>query len=137
MLYKVCQCCRRKVKQGDMCECKSASTAERNKYYDRTQRNRESAGIYHSKEWRRVSEQCKVRCNGLDLYELYKNNRIVCGQLVHHIEEVATHPELAYDPDNLIYVSHRSHGRIHEEYKKNKNKMKKFLKECLERHRGT
>ena len=139
MLYKICNRCNRKVKQGEVCDCRVKSNLESQRRYDRTKRSQESSKIYRSERWRRVVSECKSICHGLDLYSFYFNNRIEQGELVHHIEEVTERPDLAFELSNLIYVTNKAHGKIHRAYEKSeeeKEKMKNVLKECLQRHGG-
>ena len=139
MLYTICSRCNRKVKQGDGCGCRIKKNQEYQRRYDRTKRNQESSQIYRSERWQRVVSECKSICHGLDLYSFYFSNRIEQGELVHHIEEVTERTDLAFEVSNLIYVTHRTHGKIHRAYaksKEEKEKMKKFLKECLRMHGG-
>ena len=139
MLASICSHCGAKIIYGKQCECKVERNRRRQKQYDKYQRNKEAFTIYHSKAWKRLVKQCKEICNGLDLYALYAEGKIRRGELVHHIEEVATNPAGAYELSNLIFVSHRSHGKIHRVYEqseKENKKMKEFLKECLRRHGG-
>ena len=73
---------------------------------------------------------CKLKANGLDLYELVINNNIVKGTLSHHIDELEEARDKALDINNLIWISDKIHSYIHSEYNKNlesKNKMKEVL----------
>ena len=73
---------------------------------------------------------CKLKANGLDLYELVINNNIVKGTLSHHIDELEEDRSKALDINNLIWISDKTHAYIHSEYNKNlesKNKMKEVL----------
>lgn len=67
--------------------------------------------------------------NGLDEVERDKGN-IVFGRISHHIIPVSERPDLAYNPDNIIFVSDRTHAEIHREYDKgedSKHKMQAYL----------
>lgn len=56
--------------------------------YDMYQRkNRE---LYSSKEWVRLTEQCKDKFNSIDVYQLYKYGKYTAGKLSHHIERSRT-----------------------------------------------
>ena len=133
MLKTLCIKCNKKINKGEKCKCRN-----RNKDYDRFNRNKETKMFYHSKEWKRLTDMCKIRCNGLDLFELFENNRIVKGELSHHIITVEEDEEKKYDIDNLIYVSHKTHNFIHRIYAKAdlekiklQKKLFKFLKNIL------
>ena len=43
--------------------------------------------------------------DGLDIYMMYKHNRIVTADTVHHIELSQDRPDLFYSDSNLIPVS--------------------------------
>ena len=93
----------------------SDRAAKRNviKSYDLYRRDKESAAVYRSKEWSILTVQCKERCNGIDLYILMTEGRIVPGQLCHHIYELDEAPDRRFDINNLMYVSVKSHAAIH------------------------
>lgn len=56
--------------------------------------------------------------DGLDIYMLYKRNRIVIADTVHHIELSQDRPDLFYSDSNLIPVSRAGHKEIHTRYEK-------------------
>ena len=90
----------------------------------------DNAEFYHSKAWKSMTALCKLKANGLDLYELVINNNIVKGTLSHHIDELEEDRSKALDINNLIWISDKTHSYIHSEYNKNlesKNKMKEVL----------
>ena len=72
-----------------------------------------SPGFYGTNKWRQLAlltrkryhdtcASCGIESTGLD---------------VHHVQPVATHPELKADPDNLVLLCRRCHinidGRVH------------------------
>lgn len=108
MLTKICSKCGKFYPaSGSCCEKK------RHKEYDLYRRDKESAAVYRSKEWSILTVQCKERCNGIDLYILMTEGRIVPGQLCHHIYELDEAPDRRFDINNLLYVSVKSHAAIH------------------------
>lgn len=107
--------------------------AESNRYYDKNIRNKESTEVYHSKEWDMLTEQCKSRFKGLDIYSLYILGKIEYGNISHHIEEIAINKERIYDLENLIYLSSSNHNVVHSLYKKDYEGTKKILFELVER----
>ena len=126
MLMKICGKCGKKIRINEICNC----TKERHKVYDREYRNKDNAEFYHSKAWKSMTALCKLKANGLDLYELVINNNIVKGTLSHHIDELEEARDKALDINNLIWISDKTHAYIHSEYNKNlesKNKMKEVL----------
>lgn len=72
----------------------------------------------------------KERDHGLDQYELAINKKIVKGEMVHHIVPLEDGPERQLDSGNLIYVSRKSHRRIHDMYQKGE-KEKETLQKAL------
>ncbi len=135
MLTKICSHCGKKIKINEVCECQK----QRHKEYDKYYRNQESKAIYHSKRWLLVSQSCRQKCNGLDLYEYFINNRIVKGALSHHIIELTEDKSRAYDQTNLIFLSNKSHKKVHFFYKKSeedKKKMQTLLFAILNKIKG-
>lgn len=126
MLMKVCSRCGKKIEATKTCECSKS----RHKVYDREYRNKDNAEFYHSKAWKQLTKLCKLKANGLDLYELEVNGKIVKGTLSHHIEELENNKDRALDITNLIWVSEKTHNYIHSVYnksKEDKNKLKALL----------
>lgn len=126
MLYKICGRCGKKIAQGNKCSC----VKERHKAYDKESRNKENASFYHSKAWKNLTALCKLKANGLDMWELIINKRIIKGTLSHHIEELEDNRARALDITNLIWVSDKTHAFIHSEYNKsleNKRKLQEKL----------
>ena len=126
MLMKICGKCGKKIEATKTCECSKS----RHKVYDREYRNKDNAEFYHSKAWKQLTKLCKLQANGLDLYELEVNGKIVKGSLSHHIEELEDNIDRALDITNLIWVSEKTHNYIHSIYnrsKEDKNKLKTLL----------
>lgn len=126
MLMKVCGRCGKKIEATKTCECSKS----RHKVYDREYRNKDNAEFYHSKAWKQLTKLCKLKANGLDMYELEVNGKIVKGTLSHHIEELEDNKDRALDITNLIWVSEKTHNYIHSVYnksKEDKNKLKALL----------
>ena len=120
MLKTVCIRCNRKLNKGEKCGCNS----NRHREYDRFSRDEKAKQFYHSKEWARLTALCNSKCNGLDLYELYENNKIVKGELSHNIIPVEDDAGKKFDIDNLIYVSQKTHNFIHSVYARSKEEKK-------------
>jgi hypothetical protein len=107
-----------------------ANKTERNRIYDAECRNKESTEIYHSPRWQLLTQQCKSRFKGIDIYEYYVNNNLTFGSLSHHIIEVNEDKNRVYDIDNLIYLSSPSHKTIHnicDKSAKSKQEMQQLL----------
>lgn len=132
MLTKICSKCGTFYPANESCQCRS----QRHKQYDMFQRNKESQAVYHSKQWPILTQMCKARCNGIDMYKLMTTGRVVLARngLCHHIIEVTEDLRLAYDIDNLFYVGNGSHAEIHKIYNRSEkekrelqDRMKKFI----------
>ncbi|WP_462351188.1 endonuclease [Fusobacterium varium] len=133
MLYKICGSCGNKIKHDEICPCRK----KRGRGYDRENRNKVNAKFYNSREWKKLTRLCKLRANGLDLYELEINKRIVKGSLTHHIEELEDNRGRALDINNLIWVGDRTHAFIHAEYEKSseaKEKMQEILFKIIKKY---
>lgn len=131
MLTKICSRCGRRY-SGAFCP---ACESKRQRTYDRTERNRERASFYKSKEWQTLTAMCKARCHGLDLFEMERTGKIVMGRLSHHIVPVEEDMTHALDINNLIWVSDHSHRLIHEAYSRSdeeKKKMQAFLRRIID-----
>ncbi|NEZ84557.1 endonuclease, partial [Clostridium botulinum] len=82
MLFKLCPYCGIKVpynQQDCINKCKEKRNKLRNKDYDLYNRDKESTKIYRDKRWIKLTRQCKSKFDGLDIYQLYKHNKIVYG----------------------------------------------------------
>ena len=68
--------------------------------------------FYNSKPWRRLSRRIIRAAHGECQLckELHKLSR---ATLVHHVKHLREHPELAYEPSNLMPLCHDCHERIH------------------------
>lgn len=56
--------------------------------------------------------------DGLDIYMMYKHNRTVTADTVHHIELSQDRPDLFYSDSNLIPVSRAGHKEVHARYER-------------------
>ena len=114
MLTRICSLCGREVEQGKTCEC----LKQRTKEYDCEHRNKASKAFYHSQSWRLLQEAVKARAHYADEYIMHYEHRLIEGRIAHHIIPVDERPDLALNPRNIIYVSDRTHKRIHDAYQK-------------------
>lgn len=136
-LKKQCRCGKiidYSMKYCDECEDKVKQyKKDNNRYYDKNIRNKDSATVYHSVQWNRLTEQCKNRFKGLDIYSYYMLGEIEYGMLCHHIEEITINDSRKYDLENLIYLTGSNHNSIHAMYKQDYEGTKKVLFELIER----
>ena len=114
MLTTICGRCGRVIKQGGRCPCE----LERQREYDRDNRNRESAAFYHSKSWKLLQQAVASRAGYTDEYVKFYKGRVQPGRIAHHIAPINERPELRLDGRNIIYVSDKTHQMIHAEYNK-------------------
>lgn len=114
MLMRICSACGRQVRVGESCPC----LKERQKSYDRDNRNKKAASLYHSRTWQLMQLAVKSRAQYIDEYVMYYEKRMTAGRIAHHIIPVDERPDLALNPQNLVYVSDKTHKLIHDAYKK-------------------
>lgn len=109
-IYKRCVRCGKRIPEGTTCVCYSKYKRQYSPV----------AGIkveYHTQRWKDLRAYIMSVYDGMDIYMLYKHNRIVAADTVHHIEPTSERPELFYTETNLIPVSRYGHAEIHERYK--------------------
>jgi hypothetical protein len=122
------------LKRCEDCEKKyKVNKTEANRIYDKECRDKDSAAIYHSKQWERITDQCKARFKGLDIYSYYVLGKVEYGNICHHIIEVKDDKDRAYDLENIIYLSSSNHNIIHGLYKTDYEGTKKMLFDLIER----
>lgn len=132
MLTRKCTICGRIIPQGSICPCLRDRTQEYNKQY-KDQGRRE---IYDSKRWRSLTKVIAQHANNLDEVERAKGN-IVFGRISHHIIPVSERPDLAFNPDNIIFVSDRTHSEIHRAYDQGEESKHKMQEKLFEIHQRT
>lgn len=125
MLYKTCSTCKKKLKLNEKCE---KCSKNRNKFYDKHQRDKESQTFYNSKEWKKTRAYVMSKYNYIDLYALKVLGKLVQADVVHHIEEYKDNKKKALDVSNLIPLSHQSHNMIHGLYDKGEKSKKETIK---------
>lgn len=124
MLMKICNRCGKRLQQNEICECQKV----RHKIYNLESRDQIKNAFYQSKEWQKASAMTKARANGLDEYALVYENRIVKGNISHHIMTIEEKPELKLSLENLIYVSLQTHNKIHAAYDRGGEEKAKMIK---------
>lgn len=113
MLKKLCKCGKRIPITEKQCEdCRR----KQQKSYDTYKR--ENRDIYRDRRWAVVRAMAKEDSNGIDLYHLYRTGRIVEGTLGHHIVEVKEDRSLAFDPENVFWLTDGSHKEVHALYER-------------------
>lgn len=141
-LKRICRCGRTIPYELRYCESCSKKYEEykknNNKLYDRTKRNKESAKVYHSPVWLKLTDECKKKFKGIDIYSYYVLGKVEYGSLSHHIEEVTESKARIYDIENLIYLTDANHATVHSEYNKgaeDKRKMQQLLFNLIKRYK--
>lgn len=77
--------------------------------------------FYNSRKWRNLSKKIKKRDNN-ECQMCKRRGRYAKAQNVHHIKELKSYPELAYEEDNLESLCISCHNEEHPE------KLEKFKK---------
>ena len=111
------------------------TNAERNREYDRTQRDQKAKAFYNSKAWLITRQKILTRDNHIDVYIYATERRIVKATMVHHIVELREDPTKGLELDNLISLSEETHEKIIKKAYSNeetKVKMQKELRKALE-----
>lgn len=133
---KICRCGQRIPQNKKKCDKCKEKDKERVRHYDMYERKNKE--IYQSTEWGKLAEQCKIICNGLDIFLLFQENKIKKGRVAHHIVEVEEDPARIFDILNLIYLTDKSHAYIHKIYeqgKAQKQQMQQLLFEYMKKWR--
>ena len=68
--------------------------------------------FYNSKPWRRLSRRIIRKARG-ECQLCRAEHRLTRAVLVHHVKSLREHPELAYEPSNLMPLCHDCHERMH------------------------
>lgn len=136
IIYKLCPICGTKMGYADgdcVNGCKAKAKKERDKRYDqrvRYSKNKKYTEFYNSKEWQKIRRYILVKHNGLCLYSLLVDKKIVEADVVHHINPLRQSWGDRLTESNLIPLCHAVHNKLHEDYTDNKAKLlKKLLRE--------
>lgn len=124
---KHCEECTTKLDQLDK---------QRHKQNKASRKDKKEQELYTSTLWVKVKEEVKIKTYGIDAYEYYINNRVVTGEVVHHIVEVKEDWSKRLDISNLIYITNSTHRHIHNAYSKSneeRKQMQNILYELLDR----
>ena len=115
MIYKLCTSCGRKVPEGTTCPCQKLRIAERNRLYDKHQRDRRSTVFYNSAEWGRVRQRV-LDLDKIDVYLYMTQGRVVPADTVHHIIPLKEDWSKRLDINNLMSLHHDTHSALEREY---------------------
>lgn len=132
--------CNNLIDMGEQyCSKHKQTKTERNREYDKTQRNKDAKVFYNSAAWKKTRNAVLARDNCIDVYLYVKEKRIVPATLVHHIVELREDWSKRCTMSNLISVSEKTHeGIIKTAYKKDetKKKMQKELRNAMRLYKG-
>ena len=137
MMLKECRCGRLIPQSVRLCKQCAEQEESRHMIYNETKRSKKAAAFYVSPQWRRLRPIIISVFDGIDIYALYVEHKIVSCNEVHHIEELEDNWSRRFDPLNLIPLSHDTHTHITSLYKESKESMKrtqKLLLSLIERH---
>ena len=129
----VCNRCRARYPRGGKCPngCFGRAKKERNRLYDREERDNKYSRFYQSAEWKRVRDKARYDCNGLDVFAYVLNKEWKHGRIVHHIVEIKEDWSKRLDEDNLILLADDTHEQIHQMYRDNRERTQELLRDCL------
>ncbi|MTI65153.1 MAG: hypothetical protein FH753_00935 [Firmicutes bacterium] len=145
-LKKLCSRCNKNlidINEKYCVECSKKVEEDKrrsNKIYDKKVRynkdNIKYAKFYKSKEWTKFRKTVLSYYNYIDLWELYKNNRIVVADTVHHITEIREDYGKRLDFENMFPCNlGGSHNVIHRLYEQDKEGTQKMLRDLIERYK--
>lgn len=121
MFMKICPCCGKSVRQDEKHTC-------RHKEYNKDRRKADTK-FYSSKAWDYLRQYVKARACGMDEYVFYKTGKVIPGNAAHHIVPVRDNVHGKLDADNLIYLSHATHEKVHAAYARSKMDKVKMIHE--------
>jgi len=84
---------------------------DRNKRYDKHQRDQQSDRFYHSVQWDRVRQEVLIRDRGLCQHCLL-DKLITMADMVHHRFPIKTHWHIRLLMSNLISLCNSCHAKI-------------------------
>ena len=116
-------------KYCDKCKSKlSKKISERNKYYDKHNRDIRSKTFYNSIVWKKLVSVAKQRDNGVCVLCL-ANGMITKGTIVHHIVPVKDDWNKRLVITNCITLCYKCHGLVHYAYDKSKKSKRRNARE--------
>ncbi|MFD2671826.1 HNH endonuclease [Marinicrinis sediminis] len=90
---------------------------ERNRHYDKYQRDQKSKQFYNSKEWKLLREKIKLKFNGLCL-KCLENKKIKVGVIADHIIPIKVDWSLRLVESNIDFLCVECHNAKTAEDKK-------------------
>lgn len=97
----------------------------------KTDNTRVDKKIYKTGRWISLRQEVLEDYNNICLWSLYVDGKIKAANVVHHIEEVLEHEDLAYEYSNLIPLEYYNHVIVHELYRKEKVKVQELLRKMI------
>lgn len=130
MLKKLCPDCQRVI------DAKDRRCPQCQERYNKAHNTDSDRQIYRTKQWKKLSELCKQKFSGLDIYAYFVDGKIVAGKVSHHVVPVKDDKTRIYDLSNLIYLSSDSHAVVESLYRESlqkKRETQKLLWSLIER----
>ena len=119
--------------QGERCECQRT----RHGVYDREHRDNAKAALYYSATWKRLASFARKRAGYKDEYLATYRGRLEPGSVIHHIRPLEDDMGAAYDAENLVCVSQRTHRMIHDAYSESEERKRAMQKQLMRIREGT
>ena len=86
---------------------------DRYKEYRKYRTDIQEQDFYNSDTWKAIRRKVIADCLGMDLIEYYLFNRIVQGEIVHHIIEIKSDWNKRFDINNLFFLTKENHNKVH------------------------
>jgi 5-methylcytosine-specific restriction protein A len=109
--------CAALIDKHGYCQAHKSASKQNRRDYEKYRRNlnpelKRSQDIRSTPRWKRV-RLLKLSMNPLceDPLGLHPHKSVTAAQ-VHHIKALVTHPELAFDFENLMSVCHACHSKV-------------------------
>jgi len=138
VLKKLCPKCNKVIdiasKHCD--DCKEKYGKRNHKAYDTQRKDDKYHAFYKTREWVRTRTVVLGKYNHIDLYELHINHRIVAANTAHHIIEIRVDWDRRLDISNLFPCSHRTHNKIENMYKRDREGTQMLLRKLLQKGLG-
>ena len=108
-IYKRCDRCGKRLPAGTKCKCSKKRYKHEKIYIDD-----KIESFYLSKEWRKKREYMIDVYHQLDIYDLYINDVISYGRIMHHIVPLKDDWNKRLEDTNLIYLTDSNHQALHD-----------------------
>ena len=121
-IYKRCDRCGKRLPAGTKCKCSKKRYKHEKIYIDD-----KIESFYLSKEWRKKREYMIDVYHQLDIYDLYINDVISYGRIMHHIVPLKDDWNKRLEDTNLIYLTDSNHQALHDLMRKSEEDKKRVV----------